>query len=349
MFNEDPKLLSAQVDSILDQSKQFDEVFYIDDGSADKTGADFIEKTAKKHAFIKLIKLNKNVGKRMAQSHAIPLVKTDYIMTTDSDSILSRECLKCLLMPFFTDRKKECGVSAVTGKVLAYNESTNYLTSILNMRYYNAFDCERASQSVTGSVLVASGPSSIYKTQMIKDNLEYYKTQKFLGQAQTFGDDRCLTNIALRYGKVLYQSSALVLTEIPDNLRSFRKQQTRWSRSFFRESILGFGQHIKNGRPIAAAWIAMELIMFVAILASLCINIFYMFVPGYLGYELLAFFGFIIVNSLIRNIYYATVSFGDYWKAPSYGFIHMFVVIPVKLYALFTLKKLSWETRENIS
>ena len=348
VFNEGEAVMRVQVASILAQRKPFSQVFFIDDGSTkDRSGVEYLRTVAAQEPLITLVEMEHNVGKRHAQAAVLPLVTSDFIMTTDSDTVMERDCLFNLLLPLYAPDGSGEGISAVTGKVLAYNSDTNLLTSVLNLRYYNAFDVERASQSVTGSVIVASGPVTIYRSEIILENLDEYVNQTFLGRPQTLGDDRCLTNIALRTGKVVYQATALVLTEIPDTLRAFRLQQTRWSRSWFRESILGVPNAIRVRKPIIIMWLVIELVMFFAIFASIALTIYWMFVPGYLTYELLGFFGFIVWNAWVRNIYYSAVSFREFLKAPIYGYLHMFVVLPVKVYALFTMRNNSWVTRSN--
>ena len=77
----------------------------------------------------------------------------------------------------------------------AANKDHNFFTKILNTRLKNAFYVERAAQSFFGSVLVASGMCSIYRSHIIKDNVEEWVSQTMFGIPQTFGDDRRLTAI----------------------------------------------------------------------------------------------------------------------------------------------------------
>ncbi len=344
-YNENLKLMKQQVRTILDQRKPFTHVYFIDDGSDTKEVSNFLQEICDQFPNFHLYICDKNGGKRNAQGKVLSLIDTDFIMTTDSDTQLLEDCLYELLIPFFKKSKKREVVS-VTGKVLASNESENLLTKTLNSRYFNAFEAERAAQSVTRSVIVASGPCTIYKSKIIQDNLDEYLNQIFLGKKQTFGDDRCLTNIALRYGEVLYQSSAVALTHIPSTFKGFIRQQIRWNRSFFRESFLGLRSMSKARHIKPLLWIVLELIMFVLLLVTLALAIYSIFFQsGYLLLETLLFALFVIVNSLVRNIYYFTITPMTFLIAPLYGFLHLLVITPIKIYALFTLKDNRWITR----
>ncbi len=344
-YNENLNLMKQQITTILEQSKPFDHVYFIDDGSENPDVSNFLKKVCDNVPSFHLHICKENGGKRNAQGVVFPLISTDFIMTTDSDTQLMKNCLHELLIPFFKDKGKR-EVVCVTGKVVASNESENLLTRILNARYFNAFESERAAQSVTRSVIVASGPCTIYKSNIIQENLDEYLNQIFLGKRQTFGDDRCLTNIALRYGEVLYQSSAVALTHIPSTFKGFVLQQIRWNRSFFRESFLGIHSMTKANHIKPLLWILLELIMFILMLVTLSTATYSIFFQtGYLALEISLFLLFIIVNSLVRNIYYFTVTSTTLILAPLYGFIHLLVITPLKIYSLFTLNNNRWITR----
>lgn len=62
--------------------------------------------------------------------------------------------------------------------------------------------------------------------------------QSFLGKETTFGDDRHLTNRILSLGhKTGYTHLAVCDSDTPAGYVRWVKQQTRWSKSFFREAF----------------------------------------------------------------------------------------------------------------
>jgi hyaluronan synthase len=60
----------------------------------------------------------------------------------------------------------------------------------------------------------------------------------WMGAPATFGDDRSLTNFMLQRGhKVIYDARARCTTIVPEDYRTFYRQQLRWKRSWLRESL----------------------------------------------------------------------------------------------------------------
>ena len=55
-------------------------------------------------------------------------------------------------------------------------------------------------------------------------------------------DDRRLTNYALTRGRVHFQDSAVAYTAVPERLNHYVRQQTRWNKSFFRETLWALRQ-----------------------------------------------------------------------------------------------------------
>ena len=85
---------------------------------------------------------------------------------------------------------------------------------------------------------------SFYRSHIIKDNVEEWVSQTMFGIPQTFGDDRRLTAIALRYGRTVINPQAICETIVPETISNFLKQQVRWNKSFFKETFIfikGFG------------------------------------------------------------------------------------------------------------
>ncbi|EUJ21960.1 hyaluronan synthase [Listeria grandensis FSL F6-0971] len=88
----------------------------------------------------------------------------------------------------------------------------------------------------------------------------------------SIGDDRRLTNMAHEGGgRIVYQATAQCLTDAPENPKQFFKQQTRWSKSFFVESIRAYRFVWK--RPIFLFWLTCELILWLFFLVSLLFHL----------------------------------------------------------------------------
>jgi len=231
-FNEDPTLFERCLRSVLAQDKSPDEVYVIDDGSANRDCYFVAERLATEFPVLRVRRSPENRGKRHAQEAAFRSTDCDVIVTMDSDTTLDADALSNGLQPFRRHRTK-----AVCGNVRVLNHTENWLSRLIAVRYSNAFEYERAAYSVFDSLLCATGVFTLWRTEVIKGNLDDYVTQTFLGVPVTYGDDRRLTNYALMMGTVVFQSTAIARTLAPTKLRHFVRQQIRWNKSFFRETL----------------------------------------------------------------------------------------------------------------
>ncbi|PGM97601.1 hyaluronan synthase [Bacillus cereus] len=345
-YNEQPAAVVKTIQSILNQDYPVHEIFFVDDGSPNQSGYQAAlqlkkewDRTHKEDIFPQLIvhRLEKNSGKRHAQIWGLQQATGDIFFTVDSDGYVYPNALRELLRPF-----SDPLVMAVTGHINARNRDRNLLTKLLDMRYDNAFRVERAAQSITGNILVCSGPISCYRKEVVLDNIEHYGNHKFLGDLVQSGDDRCLTNYAILKGKTVYQETAKCDTDVPETLHQFLKQQIRWNKSFFRESVQAF--KIGFQKPKILIWVILELSLW--ILFGFIILLSLVFKVKVLGYVLLFYyFMYLAVSSYARNVYYIWKHPLIFLLAPVYGLIHLGLLFPLRLYALLTIKGNGWGTR----
>lgn len=336
-YNEKPEAVLTTVNSILEQDYPIHEVFFIDDGSKDTSGYEAIKKLSKQHPNLIVHKLAKNSGKRHAQLWAFKRFTGEVFVTVDSDGYLYPDAVRNLVTAFQDEK-----VMGVTGHINARNKHANWFTRLLDMRYDNAFRVERAAQSVCGTVLVCSGPISAYRRGVIDDNMDHYENQTFLGNPVQYGDDRCLTNYAIKKGRTVYQSSAKCDTDVPDNIGQFLKQQIRWNKSFFRESLLAL--RLSFQQPRIMYWVVCELLLW--ILFGFVIILAVIFKAKTFGLVMLVYYlGYICISAWARNVFYILKHPLIFFMAPLYGIIHLGLLFPLRIYALLTLKSTGWGTR----
>lgn len=354
-YNESAEAIRNTINSILAQDYPVHEIFFVDDGSKDQSAYNMalrmkneLEFTNKEVAAtlegtvgtipnLVVHRLEKNSGKRHAQLWAFRRTKADFVVTIDSDGDLFPNAVRELLIPF-NDEK----VMATTGHVNIRNRKENLLTKLIDMRYDNAFRVERAAQSVTGNVLVCSGPLSAYRVEIIKDNLENYGNQMFLGETVQFGDDRCLTNYSILRGKTVYQSTARCITDAPTTLKQFIKQQLRWNKSFFRESLISIGIGLK--KPNVLVWTILEMSLWILFGFSLILSV--VLKATSVGFVLLFYYlAYISLSAYARNVFYLLKHPLTFLLAPVYGIIHLTMLFPLRFYALLTIKSNGWGTR----
>jgi hyaluronan synthase/N-acetylglucosaminyltransferase len=177
---------------------------------------------------------------------------------------------------------------------------------------------------------------------------EAYVSERFLGEYCTYGDDRHLTNLVLEQGyTVHYERRAKAWTQVPQKLKPWLKQQTRWNRSFYRE-LLWTVKRVVLKRKYQNVYMIYDLIMqtvlpflLLGCLAFVCIKSVTQ-TPVYL-------FGYITILvgvAFLRGSYaYLRTREKVFFVFPLYAFCHIFMLIPVRMYALCTLKTTKWGTR----
>lgn len=175
-----------------------------------------------------------NQGKREAMAVGSRLAKHELVVFVDSDSFVDPFAIRNIVQPF---KDKEMG--GVSGRTDVANTYTNALTKMQSVRYYIAFRVMKAAEGYFDAVTCLSGPLSCYRKDLILKYSEAWLNQKFLGQRATFGDDRSMTNFILRHNRTTYQDTAVCSTIVPNEHKTFLKQQMRWKRSWLRESVIG--------------------------------------------------------------------------------------------------------------
>lgn len=339
-YNEAPDALADTIHSLMRQSRVPDEVFVVDDGSPDPAAYEMALALCRQYPNLVVHRMEKNVGKRRAQGWAFRRLTGDLILTVDSDTVYDPHSVEAMIAPFLADT----GVTAVGGQIRARNRTDNMLTRLLDMRYHNAYRVERAAQSASGAMLCCSGPIAMYRREIVMDNLHDYENQRFLGEIVTAGDDRRLTQYALKRGKVVYQGRATCETTIPSSLRVFVKQQVRWTKSFFRESGESLKFALEMRRASLLYWTLLELSLW----AVFTLSVLYGLASGkFLHQPLLLWvaLAYVALAAYARNVFYLFRHPLVFLLAPVYGLFHLVVLFPVRLYALVNLKNTGWGTR----
>lgn len=341
-YNEKPQILIDSIESILKQKGVEFDLFVVDDGS--KNINEMNEKVYNKYEKVKnvnIIRSPENIGKRHVQKLAFDKIKSDIVVTIDSDTILqSKNILRGIIKRF-----KNPEVGAITGDVRVENEKVNLLTRLISYRYWTAFHQERAAQSYFNVLMCCSGPFSAYRMSIIDKVKDKYINQKFMGNICTFGDDRHLTNLVLEEGhKVVFDTHTKVYTHVPEKMSGYIKQQIRWNKSFYREMIWTY-KSINKHHWYMIYDLTMQLILPFLLITALVAMVYQVFTYQDLMH-LWKYIAILVGIALIRSIYavYRTRDIG-FLLFVVYGFIHVLVLLPVRLYALLTINKIKWGTR----
>ncbi|GLW71310.1 hyaluronan synthase [Kitasatospora phosalacinea] len=355
IFNEDPVMFEQGLRSLLAQSRLPNEIHIIDDASASPSGLEVARRIAREFedagVLFKVSAQPENLGKREALARGFQDAPyTDIFLCVDSDTVLTRDTVRELITPLVDDR-----VMASTGMVLALNHDANIFTRLQDLRYGNSFLFERAAYSQLNSVLCCCGALSAYRGDLVRKYLEDFLNQQFLGKPAVFGDDRRMTNYCLIEGRVVFQETAVGYTAVPERLPHFLRQQVRWNKSFFRESLWALRNQVMH-RPAfwltvmeMGLWLIFGSAMVYSLLISPVLN------PAGFVRHIGDYLVFMVLMGYLRNVRYLDFPrrnmgivkrFGMFMLAPVYGVIQLTLLTPLRLYALLTLNKGKWGTRE---
>jgi cellulose synthase/poly-beta-1,6-N-acetylglucosamine synthase-like glycosyltransferase len=339
VYNEDPELLEHCLTALDEQEHPAKQVIVVDDGSPNLGVLEPVYARFAALAGWTVLRLTTNVGKRAAQRIGFDAATSDVVVTVDSDTqLVGPDALSMLTRSFLRRR-----VAAVTGAVGVSNANTNLLTRLTALRYWMAFHQERAAQSLFGVMLCCSGPFSAYRRSVVMEVLDDYVEQSFLGQPCTFGDDRHLTNLVLSRGhQAIFDPDAHVVTHVPDTWSGFLRQQARWNKSFYRELLWSMRfAHRRN--PYLALELTLQTMLPFMLLGALA-SVAWRAVsdPAVAG----VYAAIVVAIALLRCSYGVLRTRNlRFLLFTAYGFIHVGLLLPVRLYALSTMGRTHWGTR----
>ncbi|MEU4165608.1 glycosyltransferase [Streptomyces sp. NPDC026665] len=229
VYNEDPGYLRLGLESLIGQTRRPDSVHVVDDGSTSSNYADVRAWWIAAAAAVGIAttwQRQANAGKREAQAAGVAASPTaDVYITVDSDSCLAPNAVEEILLPLSRAR-----VQSVAGIVLATNHRSNLLTRVTDLWFTTGQLTDRSALSAMGCVLVNSGPLAAYRAPVVRDNLDSYLNETFLGRPVKFSDDSLLTLYALLRGRTVQQPSAVVFTALPEKPSHFLRMYLRWMR-----------------------------------------------------------------------------------------------------------------------
>ncbi|EIM90557.1 uncharacterized protein STEHIDRAFT_107339 [Stereum hirsutum FP-91666 SS1] len=242
----------------------------------------------------------------------------DAMLTTDSDTYVHPDAVTHLLALLMSDVR----MAGVTGDVRIWNKDDSFLALMSSLRYWFAFKPFRgvlnasfsASRELFPLRRILSGPLGLYKTSDLMSVLGPWILQSFLGKETTFGDDRHLTNRILSLGHWTgYLHLAKCESDTPAGFVRWVKQQTRWSKSFFREALVP---------------------------EEFCL----VYLPRDWIYPLL-WLGTMFGVALIKSTY-GVICMRDptYFLFSIYGFMYFFGLLPSKIFAGLTVGITTWGT-----
>ncbi len=344
-LNEE-ELIGKAIDSIFSSHYPQDklELICVNDGSTDMTYYYMARAKQKYGDRIRVVNFRKNLGKRRALYVGLKKSRGDIIVTFDGDSKIGRSAIRNLVVPLLNEPE----TGAVSGRVAVLNETENFLTRMLSVRYSISFDFGRAYQSTYGTVVCCPGALTAYRKSLLNGFVHEFLSQKFLNAPCTHGEDRALTTLILRSGyMVKYQSNAVVYTTVPTKFGKMNKMYLRWTRSYLRESVF-LGRFIFSGYRRKRRILPIIDFLFLNFLHP-----FHLFSLGVIAYSfainplfMVRHLAFLVITSFILSLYYLRTnrSLAFLYGIP-YGLITAFFLWWIVPFSVLTMKNQSWLTR----
>jgi poly-beta-1,6-N-acetyl-D-glucosamine synthase len=252
------------------------EVVLADNNSTDRT-AELAEQAARRLGLRYRRVLEGEAGKYRALNAALATVTTPLVVSVDADTYLHRDALGYLIARV-TSRPQGQHVCACAGALVAGNSTANFLTRMQGWDYRLGINGIKRMQSAYNSALVAQGAFSAYWTEDLR---------AVGGWPDAIGEDIVLTWTMMEArGIVAYEPTALGFTSVPERVRRFMTQRSRWAR--------GMVEGIKTNPPQRQPRVLAKLVAGIDYLVPL-LDIGYVFfwVPG----AILFLFGYILLVS----------------------------------------------------
>lgn len=211
------------------------------------------------------------------------------------------------------------------------------------MEYWLACNEERAAQARFGAVMCCCGPCAMYRRTALVSLLDQYETQRFRGKPSDFGEDRHLTILMLKAGfRTEYVPEAIAATVVPNSMGPYLRQQLRWARSTFRDTLLGLpllrGLNIYLTLDVIGQNLG-PLLLSLSLLAGLAQFVTTGTVPwtACLTIAVMTFIRCSVAAFRSRQLRFLGFSL--------HTLINIFLLLPLKAYALCTLSNSDWLSR----
>ena len=316
------------------------EVIVVNDGSTDGT-INVLRQAQQEFGRLTIVDWQVNRGKRHAMAEGFRRASGEIIIQLDSDSYILPETLPYLIQYF-----KNPSVGAVCAHAYIENADENLLTKMQQAHYYVAFRISKAAESAFASVFCCSGCSSAYRKSVVLPILDKWLGERFLGEAVTWGDDRALTNWILKSGyKAIYTDRARAMTVAPHRWKQYIKQQIRWKKGWFVNSIFA-SKFIFKQQPFVAVSYFFPLTLTTFLSPFISARVFFWDYPINGVFPLYYIVGAVLVNCVIVVYYRILAPDNKYWPYLFlWTIVNMFFLSYILFYALITIQNRKWGTR----
>ncbi|MEV4532551.1 glycosyltransferase family 2 protein [Asanoa sp. NPDC049518] len=200
-------------------------------------------------------------GKRNALQVGVGLMASDIAVLVDSDTVWTKDTLSELIKPFADPR-----VGGVTTRQRILDPDRNALTRWADWLENVRNEYSMPGMSVLGTIGCLPGRTIAFRRSILVRSMDKFLHEKFLGVFLEVSDDRTLTNYTLKAGfRTVYQSTSLVYTDAPLQLKKLAKQQYRWARGSQYNTLRMLPWMLRHTPLLAVFYIADIVVPFVLV------------------------------------------------------------------------------------
>lgn len=342
VYQEPPEVLARALASI--RAAAPDEILAVVDG-----GDPEMVEVASQYAD-RVIPIAK-AGKRTALETGIPLTHGEITIIVDSDTIFELETIRELVKPF-----ADPTIGGATTNQRIFEPDRTFVRHCCDWMEELRFSTSTPAQSSFGTVGCLPGRAIAIRRELLVEFVPQLMTDSFLGIRCEIGDDRALTNFTLKKGyRTVFQSTAKVYTDAPDDWLKFTRQQLRWARSSQRETLKNLRWLIR--KPFLAFCFISDIVT-PFLLAALVVMFVYNWLTGQT--ETLIIGGTPLENpavALSAAYLGAILSIGirqlprlrrnpkDILRLPIFVLALTFILVPVRILGFLTMGEQRWSTR----
>lgn len=322
----------------LDYPREKLEIVVVDDCSTDDSHL-VARQTAEKYPNVLVLQLPTNQGKRKAIIHGTRHTTAEIVVTMDSDVQVDSRAIRELVTRF-SDPK----IAAVGGRTYVRNRDENWLTRMVEVKFYFAQEWLKDLERSFRSVLCLSGCLTAYRRDVLIELEPILEKRSVLGVPIKYGEDRFLCRQIIKAGyQTIFTTKAFCFTAAPSNLRGYFSQQLRWRRSNLIDLFCGLS-HAWKLHPV----VGLHYVSLLALLLAYPVKV----VDDIVNDRFLSLVAlhFLLISVLCCIYWVETWSLPKDRKVEPHWFLFMAILMPVSYLiltplALFTLDSGSWETR----
>lgn len=281
-----------------------------------------------------------HVGKRSALGVGIREASSELLVLTDSDTSWKDDLLENVQKPFIDPT-----VGGTSTQQNVYQRGSSLWRRIadwlVDLRYYDYVP----AMGRAGAVPCLSGRTAVYRRSAVLPVLDNLENEFFLGRRCVAGDDGRLTWLVLASGyRTVHQSSAKAISMFPAGLGAFIKQRVRWSRNSYRCYLTAIAKGWLWRVPFITKVTVLQILLTPI---TMGLTIFYLIFSRLelTTWGIVAVIAWLFVGRAIRGFSHLRRHPQDILILPVLALTVIFIALPIKVYAFFTMNKQGWLTR----